>query len=128
MTALSINMVLILEKIIYKTDTGSDKRSFDMFETRNSGLLIIFRNMSMSSFLAPYEKLRHLPLGRWLFSQGVGWRAPYFASIRPYVAEYRRGQVEVRMADRRAITTSARCMRLRCAIWPSCVAGWSLIR
>lgn len=74
-----------------------------MFETRNSGLLIIFRNMFMSSFLAPYEKLRRLPLGRWLFSQGVGWRAPYFASIRPYVAEYRRGQVEVRMADRRAV-------------------------
>ncbi len=57
----------------------------------------------MTAFLASYEKLRHVPFGRWLFSRGAEWRAPYFASIRPYVQEYRRGYVEVRIADRRSV-------------------------
>ena len=57
----------------------------------------------MSSFLAPYEKLRKLPFGRWLFSRGAEWRAPYFASIRPYVQEYRAGYVEVTIRDRRRV-------------------------
>lgn len=57
----------------------------------------------MTSFLAPYNRLRGIPFGRRLFSLGVGWRAPYFASIRPYVAEYRSGYAEVRIADRRAV-------------------------
>ncbi len=53
----------------------------------------------MPSFLASYEKLRKLPFGRWLFSRGVEWRAPYFASIRPQVQDYRAGYCEVRIAD-----------------------------
>jgi acyl-coenzyme A thioesterase PaaI-like protein len=57
----------------------------------------------MSSFLDSYTTLRRFPLGRWLFSRGVEWRAPYFASIRPYVADYREGGVDVRMADRRCV-------------------------
>ncbi len=59
----------------------------------------------MSSFLAPYEKLRRLPwgIGRRLFNWGVAWRAPYFASIHPEVMEYRAGYAEVQMADRRSV-------------------------
>lgn len=59
----------------------------------------------MNSFLTSYEKLRRLPcgVGRRLFNWGVGWRAPYFASIRPNVTEYRSGYAEVQMPDRRSV-------------------------
>jgi len=57
----------------------------------------------MSNFLKPYNRLKMLPLGKWLFSKGVGLRAPYFSSIRPSVQEYRAGHAEVRIADRRRV-------------------------
>lgn len=54
----------------------------------------------MGEFLRIYERLRRFPGGRWLFGRGVGWRAPYFSSIRPYVAEYCPGYAEVQINDR----------------------------
>ena len=57
----------------------------------------------MAAFLKPYNQLAKYPFGRWLFSKGVCWRAPYFASIKPYVVDYRAGYIEVRIPDRRSV-------------------------
>ncbi len=57
----------------------------------------------MSTFLKPYNRLKNLPFGKWLFSKGACIRAPYFSSISPYVREYRTGYAEVSIADRRRV-------------------------
>ncbi len=57
----------------------------------------------MAAYLEPYRRLARWPLGRWLFSRVACWRAPYFASIRPLVVDYRAGYAEVRIPDRRGV-------------------------
>lgn len=50
-----------------------------------------------------YRRLAGLPAGRWLFSQAVCWRAPYFGTIRPRFVDLRPGHCEVRMRNRRGV-------------------------
>jgi len=57
----------------------------------------------MATYLAPYRQLARWPLGRWLFSKAVCWKAPYFASIHPHVVDYLEGYTEVRIPDRRSM-------------------------
>lgn len=59
----------------------------------------------MAVYLQSYAQLAALPfgIGNWLFSKGACWRAPYFASIKPFVVDYRAGYTEVRIPDRRRV-------------------------
>jgi acyl-coenzyme A thioesterase PaaI-like protein len=50
-----------------------------------------------------YNKLAPYPGGRWLFSQLVSWRAPYFASIGGVFESLRAGFVEVHLKKRRKV-------------------------
>jgi acyl-coenzyme A thioesterase PaaI-like protein len=51
-----------------------------------------------------WNRLAGLPLGKWLFSRAVCFKAPYFASIRPRFEEFRPGHARVSMRKRRAVT------------------------
>lgn len=53
--------------------------------------------------LHAFNVASRFPLGRWLFSRAVCWRAPYFASIRPSIAVLQPGRVEVKMKNRRRV-------------------------
>jgi len=53
--------------------------------------------------LSAWNRLSNKPLGKWLFSRLVCWKAPYFASIRPAFSELRPGYSVVRMKKRRAV-------------------------
>lgn len=50
-----------------------------------------------------FQRLGSNPLGRWLFSRIICWRAPYFSSIRPTVLRLERGIAIARMDQRRAV-------------------------
>lgn len=58
----------------------------------------------MSAALAAWNRLQAKPLGKWLFSRAVCWKAPYFASISPRFEELRQGYARVSMRKRRAVT------------------------
>ena len=53
--------------------------------------------------LHAFNVASRFPLGRWFFSRAVCWRAPYFASIRPYIDVLKPGRVEVKMKKRRRV-------------------------
>jgi len=53
--------------------------------------------------LAAWERLQGKPLGKALFSWVICWKAPYFASIRPRIEEFRPGFARVSMRKRRAV-------------------------
>ena len=53
--------------------------------------------------LSAYKRMRGWPLGRWLFTRVVCFRAPYFGSIRPCFLELKPGYAEARMRKRRAV-------------------------
>ena len=53
--------------------------------------------------LALYQRCTTLPMGKSLFSRAVCFKAPYFTSIRPKIAELRPGLCEIRMKKRRAV-------------------------
>jgi len=50
-----------------------------------------------------YRTISRFPGGLWLFSQLVCFKAPYFRSIRPYVAQMQAGRAEVVIRQRRAV-------------------------
>lgn len=56
------------------------------------------------SILKIYEKLSRWPLGKWLFSRIAALKAPYFGSIKPFIAELTSSQCVVVMKKRRAVT------------------------
>jgi acyl-coenzyme A thioesterase PaaI-like protein len=58
---------------------------------------------SRSGILSLWQRFASVPGGRWLFARLVCRRAPYFASIRPAIAELRPGHCEVRIRKRRAV-------------------------
>jgi acyl-coenzyme A thioesterase PaaI-like protein len=58
---------------------------------------------TQQSVIKIWQRLAVLPGGRWLFARLVCRRAPYFATIRPAIAELRRGRCEVRLRKRRAV-------------------------
>ena len=57
---------------------------------------------------AVWRRLAPVPGGRWLFGRLVCRNAPYFATIRPAIAELRPGRCEVRMRKRRAVENHIR--------------------
>ena len=58
----------------------------------------------MSSVLASYRRLSSKPGGRWLFSQLVCFKAPYFASIAPRIEVLEPGRGVATFAHRRRVT------------------------
>ncbi len=58
---------------------------------------------SPGSILALWDRLAPRPGGKWLFSQLVCWRAPFFRTIRPRFLELRPGYCEVSLRKRRAV-------------------------
>lgn len=53
--------------------------------------------------LRTWRRLAGLPLGRWIFSRAVCFRAPYFGSISPQILEVRRDKVTARVRKRRRV-------------------------
>ena len=51
-----------------------------------------------------WKALAEKPGGRWIFSQAVARKAPYFKTIRPTYVDLRPGYCEARMPKRKAIT------------------------
>lgn len=58
----------------------------------------------MNSALAHWNRLASKPLGKWLFSRLICWKAPYFATISPRFEELGPGRARVSMRKRRAVT------------------------
>ena len=50
-----------------------------------------------------YGKLTRWPLGHWVFSKAVCFKAPYFGSISPTITRLENGRCEARIKDRRAV-------------------------
>lgn len=57
----------------------------------------------MNRTLSLYQRLTKIPLGNIIFSRGLAFRAPYFASIHPLVAELHPGYCRVQMKERRSV-------------------------
>lgn len=57
-----------------------------------------------TSVLQLYRKLGPSPLGRWLFSKLICFKAPYFGSISPQMVSLAPGRGEATIAHRRRIT------------------------
>jgi uncharacterized protein (TIGR00369 family) len=53
--------------------------------------------------LGLWTTLSSKPLGKWLFSKIICWKAPYFSTIRPTFQELRPGFSRVSMPKRRAV-------------------------
>ncbi len=53
--------------------------------------------------LALYMKITRWPLGHWVFSKAVCFKAPYFSSISPTITRLENGRCEARIHDHRAV-------------------------
>jgi acyl-coenzyme A thioesterase PaaI-like protein len=53
--------------------------------------------------LRMWRRMGRWPLGGWLFSRAVCWKAPYFGSIAPRITRLEPGLCEARIGDRRAV-------------------------
>lgn len=49
------------------------------------------------------DKFKKLPLGLWLFSKAICFKAPYFGSIRPTFTVLENGKAEATLKKRRAV-------------------------
>lgn len=59
-------------------------------------------------FLAKWQRLEGSRLGRWAFSRGIGFIAPYSGTIRPAVVELQPGRAVIRMRERRRVSNHLR--------------------
>ena len=57
----------------------------------------------MPPLLRLWRRSQGWPLGGWLFSRAVCWKAPYFGSIAPRITRLEPGLCEARIDDRRAV-------------------------
>lgn len=57
-----------------------------------------------TSVLAVWRRLEPLPLGKWLFSRIVCWKAPYFSTIHPVIDELGPDRCRLHFRKRRAVT------------------------
>ena len=56
-----------------------------------------------NKLLATYQKITQWPLGHWVFSKAVCFKAPYFGSISPIITRLENGRCEAYINDRRAV-------------------------
>ncbi|WP_404340699.1 hotdog fold domain-containing protein [Pseudoalteromonas mariniglutinosa] len=56
-----------------------------------------------SALLKIWSKCQLLPLGHWLFSKAVCFKAPYFGSIKPTIVELRAGSCSAVVKNRRRV-------------------------
>ncbi|WP_372759814.1 hotdog fold domain-containing protein [Pseudoalteromonas sp.] len=56
-----------------------------------------------TSLLSVWHRVKTLPLGRWLFTKAVCFKAPYFGSMKPYILELRAGYCSARVKNRRRV-------------------------
>lgn len=59
--------------------------------------------LDTTPLLAMYRRFTRWPLGRWLFSRAVCWKAPYFSTISPLITVLETGRCEAVFADRRRV-------------------------
>ena len=57
----------------------------------------------MASVLSLWNKMHRRPLGAWLFSRLICFKAPYFGSISPRFTLLEPGRCEARIRDRRGL-------------------------
>ena len=57
----------------------------------------------MSKLLALWQRLSRRPLGKWLFSRAVCFKAPYFGTIAPLIVCLENGRCEAVIKDRRQV-------------------------
>ena len=57
----------------------------------------------MNPVLNMWNRLQGKPLGKWLFSKVICWKAPYFATISPRFEELKPGHARVSLKKRRAV-------------------------
>jgi acyl-coenzyme A thioesterase PaaI-like protein len=53
--------------------------------------------------LALYTKITQWPLGHWVFSKAVCFKAPYFSSISPTITRLENGRCDAQIKDHRAV-------------------------
>ena len=58
----------------------------------------------MSFALDAWNRCERMPLGKYVFSRAICFKAPYFSSIAPRFVELRQGFARVAMKKRRAVT------------------------
>lgn len=56
-----------------------------------------------SAVLKTWLKLKKLPFGNWLFTKAVCVKAPYFASMKPYILDVRDGYCSAVVKNRRSV-------------------------
>ena len=59
--------------------------------------------MKQNRVMSLWQGLSEKPMGKWLFSRIICWKAPYFSTIRPTFQELRPGFSRVSMPKRRAV-------------------------
>jgi acyl-coenzyme A thioesterase PaaI-like protein len=57
----------------------------------------------MSKLLALWQRMQGWPLGGWLFSRAVCFKAPYFGTISPRIVLLENGRCEALIEDRRRV-------------------------
>lgn len=57
----------------------------------------------MTPLLSLWQRLSRRPLGKWLFSRAVCFKAPYFGSISPLFTRLEDGRCEATIKDRRRL-------------------------
>jgi len=58
----------------------------------------------MNSLLKIYHTCEKLPLGKWIFSRLICYKAPYFGSIKPRFIALKPGYSEILLKKRRSVT------------------------
>ncbi|MFY8325497.1 hotdog fold domain-containing protein [Pseudoalteromonas sp. ZZD1] len=56
-----------------------------------------------SATLKTWLKLKKLPLGNWLFTKAVCFKAPYFGSMKPYILDVKDGYCSAVVKNRRSV-------------------------
>lgn len=57
----------------------------------------------MAKFLNLYRRLARYPLGKWVFTKGITFTAPYFKTISPRLVAYDEGYAEFVIPDKRSM-------------------------
>ncbi|MDW5609410.1 hotdog fold domain-containing protein [Mycolicibacterium sp. D5.8-2] len=65
--------------------------------------MIMQTETTPSANLKIWNRLQHLPLGKWMFSRAVCLKAPYFRTIHPAIEELRPGYCRVTAPNRRGV-------------------------